>query len=259
MTLDKIVEACLPHFESDLLGVPKYARFYNAICEAVHNGRLAPGDKLPSEQELSARLPASLGTLQKALKALSDDGIVIRQHGRGTFIRDQEIKYEDIRVFRFLDQGSPLPLTLKGLGIREVDIQGELAAFFGSSRCAVVQRLIQVQGEPWTFNEFFLPLELAGDLLGRKPAEFDGLSLHEHLFQTLRIPITRFAHRLGVGEFSAHARQAIGLEDAVTHGMIWRVRGYSRDGQPMTYQRFELQPSHRDIELSTQAGQGSSH
>ncbi|OHV07621.1 GntR family transcriptional regulator [Kushneria phosphatilytica] len=124
MTLDKIVEVCLPHFENTRLGVPKYARFYNAIRDAIESGRLVAGDKLPSEQELSTRLPASLGTLQKALKALADDGIIVRQHGRGTFIRDQAIRYEDIRVFRFLDSGRPLPLTLQGVGIQRLPNRG---------------------------------------------------------------------------------------------------------------------------------------
>lgn len=259
MTLDKIVEACLPHFENNHLGVPKYARFYNAIKEAVHAGKLIPGDKLPSEQELSSRLPASLGTLQKALKALSDDGIVVREHGRGTFIRDQEVKFEDIRVFRFVDQGRPLGLTLQGLGIREAEVDAEIADFFGSQhRCAVVQRLIQVEGEPWTFNEFYMPLTYASELMNKPPSEFDGLSLHEYLFQSQKILTSRFIHKLGVGSFSADARASLSLSNDVTHGMLWRVRGYSRDGLPTTFQRFELQPGHRDIEISTQAGQGNS-
>ncbi|SDK75989.1 transcriptional regulator, GntR family [Franzmannia pantelleriensis] len=255
MTLDKIVNACLPHFENDRIGVPKYARFYNAIKEAVHAGHLMPGDKLPSEQELSARLPASLGTLQKALKALSDDGIVIREHGRGTFIRDQEIKFEDIRVFRFLDNGRPLPLTLQGLAIQVVDLDRELATFFGRRKAAVVKRLVQVEGEPWTFNEFFLPLEYAHDLLDKPASDFDGLSLHEHLFQTQRILTSHFMHRLGVAPFSVDARRFLGLADDIRHGMQWRVQGFDRGGAPTTFQRFEVQPGHRDIELSTQAGQ----
>lgn len=257
MTLDTIVEACLPHFENARLGVPKYASFYNAICEAVERGRLVPGDKLPSEQQLSARLPASLGTLQKGLKALADDGIIVRQHGRGTFIRDQEVKYEDIRVFRFLDQGRPLPLNLHGLGIRETAIDGELAAFFDQPRCAVIQRLIQVEGEPWTFNEFFLPLTQAEDLLTMKPAEFDGFSVHEHLLRTWHIVTTRFTHQLKAGAFSPAARQALKLDDDVFFGMHWQVHGYTREGKPATYQRSELQPTHRAIELSTQAGAGT--
>ncbi|QTP55230.1 GntR family transcriptional regulator [Billgrantia sulfidoxydans] len=255
MTLEKIVDACLPHFENAHIGVPKYARFYNAIKEAVQTGKLVAGDKLPSEQELSARLPASLGTLQKALKALSDDGIVVREHGRGTFIRDQEIKFEDIRVFRFLDNGQPLPLSLQGLNIRAVELDTELATFFGRPRAAVVQRLVQVKGEPWTFNEFFLPLEWAGDLMDKPASEFDGLSLHEHLFQTQRILTSHFVHRLGVGPFSEDARRCLGLAEEIRHGLQWQVRGYSRDGSPTTFQRFEVQPGHRDIELSTQAGQ----
>jgi GntR family transcriptional regulator len=255
VTLDKIVEACLPHFDTAHIGVPKYARFYNAIKEAVQTGKLVAGDKLPSEQELSACLPASLGTLQKALKALSDDGFVVREHGRGTFIRDQEIKFEDIRVFRFLDNGQPLPLSLQGLNIRVVELDTELADFFGRPRAAVVQRLVQVKGEPWTFNEFFLPLVWANDLMDKPASEFDGLSLHEHLFQTQRILTSHFMHRLGVGPFSADARRCLGLTEEIRHGLQWQVRGYSRDGSPTTYQRFEVQPGHRDIELSTQAGQ----
>lgn len=255
MTLKKIVEACLPHFESEHIGVPKYARFYNAIKEAVQSGQLVAGDKLPSEQELSTYLPASLGTLQKGLKALSDDGIVIRKHGRGTFVRDQEIQFEDIRVFRFLDNEQPLPLSLQGLKIGTVELDTELAEFFGRSRAAVVQRLVQVKGEPWTFNEFFLPLEWAKDLMDKPSSEFDGLSLHEHLFQTQRILTSHFVHRLGVGPFSPDARRYLALADKIQYGLQWQVRGYSRDNNPTTFQRFEVQPGHRDIEISTQAGQ----
>lgn len=254
MTLETIVEACLPHFENDRLGAPKYARFYNAIRDAIASGRLSPGDKLPSEQELSARLPASLGTLQKGLKALADDGIIVRQHGRGTFIRDQEVKYEDIRVFRFLDRGRPLPLTLQGIGIRQLDIDGELASFFGQARCAVIERLIQVEGEPWTFNAFYLPLALANDLLEMVPADFDGFSIHEYLHRSRQLLTTRFEHDLRVDGFSDAARHALKLDESRTLGLQWQVHGYTREGKPATFQRFELQPEHRAVELKTQLG-----
>lgn len=252
MTLETIVEACLLHFQNNRLGVPKYARFYNAIRDAIESGQLVAGDKLPSEQELSARLPASLGTLQKGLKALADDGIIVRQHGRGTFIRDQELRYKDIRVFRFLDQGRPLPLTLQGIGIRRVDIDGELARFFGRDECVVIERLVQVKNEPWTFNAFYLPLVLAEDLLEMGATDFDGFSIHEYLHRSRQLLTTRFDHLLSVGEFSGAARRALKLEDQTTVGMQWQVHGYTREGKPATFQCFELQPGHRPIELETQ-------
>ncbi|OLO08005.1 hypothetical protein BTW08_08890 [Salinicola sp. MH3R3-1] len=252
MTLETIVEACLPHFENERLGVPKYARFYNAIRDAIESGRLVAGDKLPSEQELSSRLPASLGTLQRGLKALADDGIIVRQHGRGTFIRDQELRYEEIRVFRFLDQGRPLPLTLQGVGVRRVDIDGEIAKFFERDECVVIERLVQVENEPWTFNAFYLPLKLAEELLEMAPADFDGFSIHEYLHRSRQLLTTRFDHHLNVGEFSNAARRALNLDDQTTAGMQWRVHGYTREGKPATFQCFELQPGHRPIELKTQ-------
>ncbi|WP_252106505.1 MULTISPECIES: GntR family transcriptional regulator [unclassified Halomonas] len=257
MTLEKIVQVSLPHFSDTLhRGVPKYARFYNAIKDAVHAGVLIPGDKLPSEQALSSRLPASLGTLQKALKALSDDGIVVREHGRGTFIRDPEVKFEDIRVFRFMDQGRPLDLTLQGLGIFEVTPAPSIARFLGNAtHCALIKRRLQVEGEPWTYNELFMPLAYADALMNKPPGEFDGLSLHEYLFQQKRILTSRFEHQMGVHDFSRDARAALELDDKVHQGMLWRVRGYTQKGQPTTYQRFEIQPDHRDIELSSHAVQ----
>lgn len=251
MTLNTIVEACLVHFDNDNLGVPKYARFYNAIREAIETGRLVPGDKLPSEQALSARLPASLGTLQKGLRALVEDGIIVRQHGRGTFIREQALRYEDIRVFRFLDQGRPLPLTLKGVGIRRIVVEDDIAAFLGRSECAVIERLIQVEGEPWTFNAFYLPMELADDLLDMSPREFDGFSIHEYLHRVRKLFTTRFEHRLQLAPFSEPAATALAL-DASTPSLQWSVQGHTRDGRPATYQRFELQSDHRPIELTNQ-------
>lgn len=48
--------------------------------------RAAPGDKLPTERELSGRLGVSIAKVREALTLLAREGTVERRHGRGTFV-----------------------------------------------------------------------------------------------------------------------------------------------------------------------------
>ena len=58
--------------------------------EALRNwlatGRHRPGERLPPEQELSAHLGISRGTLRTALQRLEDSGEIVRRQGSGTYV-----------------------------------------------------------------------------------------------------------------------------------------------------------------------------
>jgi DNA-binding GntR family transcriptional regulator len=49
-------------------------------------GRHRSGERLPPEQELSARLGISRGTLRTALRRLEESGEIVRRQGSGTFV-----------------------------------------------------------------------------------------------------------------------------------------------------------------------------
>jgi DNA-binding GntR family transcriptional regulator len=49
-------------------------------------GRRRAGERLPPEQELSARLGISRGTLRTALQRLEESGEIVRRQGSGTFV-----------------------------------------------------------------------------------------------------------------------------------------------------------------------------
>lgn len=59
------------------------------VREMVASGRLKPGDRLPSERDLSTRLNVSRNTLREALRALENAGIVEMRKGAtgGAFVR----------------------------------------------------------------------------------------------------------------------------------------------------------------------------
>ncbi len=66
--------------------VPKHVRLRAAIVEAVRGGELSAGTKIAGERDLSAALGLSLGTTQKALGRLVEEGFLVRRQGHGTFV-----------------------------------------------------------------------------------------------------------------------------------------------------------------------------
>lgn len=65
---------------------PLYAQTGEALKALVQRMGYAPGDRLPSEIELSQRLGISRPTLREALRQLEEEGAIIRKHGVGTFV-----------------------------------------------------------------------------------------------------------------------------------------------------------------------------
>lgn len=61
------------------------------IKSDIESGKLRPGERLPSEAELSKQLGVSRATLREALRLLEEEKIVIRRHGVGTFIHSKPV------------------------------------------------------------------------------------------------------------------------------------------------------------------------
>lgn len=59
-----------------------------AIRERIARGELQPGERLPSEPAFAAAYRVSRTTLRDALGILTKDGLVVRRHGRGTFVNN---------------------------------------------------------------------------------------------------------------------------------------------------------------------------
>lgn len=66
-------------------GKPKYYTLMEQLKEEIISGKIQPGQKLPSENELSQRYSLSRHTVRKALAILEQDGYVEAFHGKGTF------------------------------------------------------------------------------------------------------------------------------------------------------------------------------
>ena len=57
------------------------------IRSQIESGELQPGEQLPSERELASTYGTARNTAREAMRILADAGLVITDHGRGTFVR----------------------------------------------------------------------------------------------------------------------------------------------------------------------------
>ncbi len=65
---------------------PRYQRLAAALLDAVDEGRVPSGARLPAERHLSDALGVSRGTVVAAFDQLSQAGVVRRRQGAGTFV-----------------------------------------------------------------------------------------------------------------------------------------------------------------------------
>jgi len=60
----------------------------NQIMQAINNGELKPGDKLPPEREMCTMFAVSRTVIRDALKMLVGLGVVTIRHGMGAYINE---------------------------------------------------------------------------------------------------------------------------------------------------------------------------
>lgn len=67
---------------------PRYATIKRFLVDAVRDGKLKPGDRVPSESELVTKFGVSRMTANRALRELQSAGLLDRRAGSGTFIAE---------------------------------------------------------------------------------------------------------------------------------------------------------------------------
>jgi GntR family transcriptional regulator len=71
--------------------VPLYQQIKDLLLDRMEHGELVAGDLIPSEAQLGAAFGVNRLTARQALYELRVEGYVIREKGRGTFVRGSAV------------------------------------------------------------------------------------------------------------------------------------------------------------------------
>lgn len=66
--------------------VPIYDQIKEQIKGLIHAGQIKTGDQLPTIRELSVELSVNFNTVALSYRDLSNEGVIITERGKGTFV-----------------------------------------------------------------------------------------------------------------------------------------------------------------------------
>jgi GntR family transcriptional regulator len=147
----------------------------------------APGDPMPSERSLSELLSASRPTVRAAIDDLARTGLLVRQHGRGTFTSPHKISQEVPAAFGQAVPPADGDWTSEVLRFRTGPAGARLGRRLQISPGADVlhvERRRIVDGEPMAVEEIRLPAELVP---GITAGDFVSGSLYHLLRERYRV------------------------------------------------------------------------
>jgi len=81
--------------------VPLYHQLAELLREKISSGEYALGQQLPSERDLMSTYKISRNTVRDAVDVLVQEGLVERDHGRGTFVALPKLKLGLTRMTSF--------------------------------------------------------------------------------------------------------------------------------------------------------------
>lgn len=230
-------------------GAPKYLGMRNAIMDMVRSGHWKAGDKLPPEQQMVTMTGLSLGTVQRALRILAQEGVLERTQGRGTFIAAEHSALRDPWHFRFLDDdGALLPVFTHAVARTVIEPDGEAwtQAFPVTRRFIRLERLLDVNREFQCYNFFYLEQERFAQL-GEVPlGELSGVNLKHVLIDQFATAVHRLRHRISADAAPDSVAQAIGLPQHATC-LVIEVFAYGFSTEAIYYQITYIPPSRRKL------------
>lgn len=240
--------------KSGVPGLPKYVQLREALLSAIGAGHWKPGDKLPTESELTRLTPYSLGTVQRALRDLADEGLVVRSQGSGTFVAEGRAPIDAPLHLRFLGrEGEPrfLPLYPKVVGRKRIEERGPWSEWLRQQGANIVRidRRLSVNGEFDVFNRFYLNAEAFPEVAEGPLAALDGANLKVLLGGAFNMPITNVQERVSFVKFPLEAARATGVKPG-TRGMLLESAASAGHANPIYFLESFIPPNNRKLDVS---------
>jgi DNA-binding GntR family transcriptional regulator len=131
---------------------PAYAQLVGILRRQIAAGVFRPGDRLPSEAQLCSRYGVSPMTVRRVVNILVDQGVVIAEQGRGTFVRPLELGTAVFDLDRlqhlFRGEGRATVKLLEARITSATERTARKLAIESGERTVFIRRLIYQGGEP---------------------------------------------------------------------------------------------------------------
>lgn len=215
------------------LAVPLYLQIQDALYEQIRTGKLPPGARAPSENDLAAQYNVSRMTARKALDGLVSKGMLFRQQGKGTFVVEDVMSYGLSTMLSFSKTLRASGYQVATRVLQQEVIPGPPAVLQklhlkAGSPVILVRRLRIVEGRPAAIHTSFM------DYTTYAPVLEADLSKESLLEITERLSGARVAYTKDTVRATLVSPEDRGLLEIPEGSPVLEVEGvsFTENGQP---------------------------
>lgn len=226
--------------------VVKAAEGYRGVKETllqrIRTHRWPPGSLLPGEIELAGEFGVARGTVNRALKELTDEGFLERRRKGGTRVRQAPLRAARfaIQLVRAAIEDTGASYSYELLQRREEegpkDVREILATKSGQSLLRLLC-LHRADGRPYQVEERWISLDALPDA---RTADFSVLGPNEWLVHT--VPYTEVEIRILASSASKAVAKALAVEPGTA--LLTTSRTTWLEGVPLTHVRLTFHAGH---------------
>ncbi|QBD81914.1 GntR family transcriptional regulator [Ktedonosporobacter rubrisoli] len=233
--------------------LPLYYQLKEVLKQQINAGHLAPHTAIPSEPELVAQYHVSRATVRQALTELVHEGLLYRQHGRGTFVCEPRVQQhivselnsftEELRK-RGLQPGGVLIVSELVRGTQAVREQLRLT---DEEQVVRLERVRTADGAPIAYEVNYLPYPRAVSVYQRARETADGSLYHLMASEGLHPYIAEHSFK---GDVASEREAELLRITAGESGIRLLCTTFDETGAPIEYTEAFYPGSRYDLRLT---------
>lgn len=159
--------------------MPRYEKVRLHIQTLLMENKCDKDMPLPTEQELAHKYQVSVGTVRKAVEKLVEDGILMKQQGRGTFLKEPDFENSLLRFFKFRNTEAgyvvPIGIVKKIMLTKSIDVINEKLNLDVNQDLIYLERVRTVDNKVILSERIWLSQSLFQPFTTLVPEDFESL------------------------------------------------------------------------------------
>ena len=205
--------------------LPRYIRIREQLRQRILEGKYEPGERIPSEPQLAQEFRVSRGTIERAIRGLVNEGLLIREQGRGTFVAPPHLESTRFRLSTFAEEAERMGVTpstrlIRAHVIPADEVLADKLHLNVGDRVIEIVRVHLADGEPVVYEKRQLAYELCPSLLEE---DLENASLHNLLLYKYHIPLVKARFTIHAVTLEGEAAQLLHVSEGQAGFAVERI------------------------------------
>ena len=213
----------------------KYQEIFNDLQEKILNGSYLAGVLLPTEKELQDQYKVSRDTVRKALRLLTEKGLIQKVQGRGSQVLKQELlnfPVSGLTSYKELDDSLGLNSQTRVISLDLMTVDEQTALQTGFPEGSQVWKLLRTRSIDGIVSVLDLDY-LAKDCVPNLTQEIAQTSIYAHLEEELGLDISYAQKEITIQ--ASTERERLLMDNQDDYLVLIRSRVYLGDTRQFQY------------------------